>query len=131
MNKRLLFWVGTGAMVLALALVFAACDNGSTGSGNDDSGNVPAALQGNWLRDGEGTENYLVFTASRWGTDSDSFDDAKEDADWVVTSATADKIEYKSDIMDSTGSFNWSINGTTLTISNSSSLPANGTYTKQ
>ena len=124
-------------MVLTLALVFAiglaGCptdSGGGGGGGGSDSGSgtVPVALQGNWLRDSDGTERYLVFITNAFATDSDSFADAKKDAEdyakrgEVVTSVTADKIEYK--VWGETKSISYAIAGDKLTFDVS-------TYTKQ
>lgn len=127
--------IGMIALAAVIGIGLAGCptEDDSGGGGGDI---VPAELQGNWLRDTDGTEKYLVFTGSRWGTDSDSFTDAKDDAGWVITSVAAGKVEYQSEYyphMDTKGSFNYAIAGTKLTISNSDheSHMSNGTYTKQ
>ena len=98
-------------------------------------GQTPPELRGNWLRDTAGTERYLAFTESRWGRDTDSYTDAQRDATWVVTSGTANKVEYQSvsyPAVSVQGSFNWSISGDTLTITNSDkpNYISNGTYTR-
>jgi hypothetical protein len=140
-----LFVLGVIAIGAVIGFSLAGCPTGGGGGGDPGTnpgnttdtgsgGKVPKELQGNWLRDAEGAERYLVFTADRWGTDSGSFADAKRDATWVVTSATADKIEYQEEdypLVSSKGSFNWVINGTTLTITNSGIYLSNATYTKQ
>ena len=140
MANRKLHW-GILGLLLVFGLILTVCkndgdDGGDNGGGNGGGDIVPAELKGHWLRDTEGTERYLVFTGSRWGTDSDSFTDAEEDASWVITSAAAGKVEYQSDYypqVSAKGSFNWTINATTLTISNTSheNYMSDGTYTKQ
>ena len=126
MKKKLIF-SGMLVCLLALGLALVGCktdaDDDSGGSGT-----VPVALQGNWLRDSDGTERYLVFITNAFATDSDSFADAKKDAEdyakrgEVVTSVTADKIEYKA--WGETKSISYAIAGDKLTFDGS-------TYTKQ
>jgi hypothetical protein len=118
-------------MAAIFSFSLAGCENGG-----DDEDIVPAELQGNWLRDSGGTERYLRFSDSRWATESDG-PVSNEDISngWVITSAKGNRIEYQSPhypAMDTTGSFEWAISGTTLTISNSDhSYMSNDTYTKQ
>ena len=118
---------GIIAMVAIIGFSMTACDNGSTGGGG---GKVPEALRGNWLRDSEGTERHLKFTKDGWGTKTGSFDDVGIYK--IVTSATVNKIEWEYKQANMTGSFNYSISGSTLTISNGGNQdPGEGTYTKQ
>ncbi|MDR1637599.1 MAG: hypothetical protein LBR93_09700 [Treponema sp.] len=116
--------------LLALSLALIGCPTDSDDDGGGGGGNVPTELIGNWLRDSGGTERYLVFNANGWGTDNDSFADVE--FYWVITSATENKIEYQhrlgADV--GTGSFEWTVSESILTISNSDDLSA-GTYTKQ
>jgi hypothetical protein len=119
--------------------------NVSDGGGGDI---VPADLQGMWLQDNAGTEPYLRFNGTHWGRDSEHSDIATDDSElhWKVTSSTGNKIEYQHNLypnMDTKGWFNWEVQGTTLTISNSTLIHpdgteeasgwylSNGTYTKQ
>ena len=126
MKKKLVF-SGMLVCLLALGLSMIACDNGTTG-GDGGSETVPAALQGNWLRDSDGSERYLVFVSNNFHTSSSSFASAKADAeDWArrgygVTSVTADTIVYKTAI--DTRSATYAIAGDKLTFDGR-------TYTKQ
>ena len=125
-----------GFAVIAIAAMFtlAGCKTEDDG-GSSGSSKVPAELKGHWLRDSDGTERYLAFTDSGWDTDSSSYADAEKDASWVITSAVGNKVDYQSKYypqVDTQGSFEWAVSGTTLTISNSSvpNYLSDGTYTK-
>ncbi|MCL1817528.1 MAG: hypothetical protein FWG35_01265 [Spirochaetaceae bacterium] len=119
-------------LVCLLTLSFGLVSCGSTDDGGGGGGNVPAALQGNWLRDDAGTERYLKFTKDGWGTDSTSFGGVS--IHFIVTAATATTITWNLQYVG-TGSFDYDISGSTLTISNStgpgSGSLATGTYERQ
>ena len=117
------------AMVAIIGFSMTACDNDKDGG---DGGKVPEALQGNWLRDSEGTERHLKFTKDGWGTKTGSFDDVGIYK--IVTSATDNKIEWEYKQANMTGSFEYTISGPTLTITRGGSHePASDgdTFTKQ
>ena len=127
---------GIIALVAVIGFSMVAC-----GDDDDDGGGgglVPAELQGRWLRDDTtSSQRYLVFNSVGWVCQYDSFEEAEQDIkSWRhnVTAATGNNIVWAHSDGVSTGSFTWSISGTTLTISASTStlheLPE-GTYTKQ
>ena len=135
-------WFVGLCVLLIGGFVLAGCDTGGGGGGGGDnnnpplpsSGTVPAALQGNWLRDTDTTEQYLVFITNAFTSSSTSFANAKRDAEGfarsgdVVTSVTADKIEYKAG--GETKSINYAIANGKLTLSGNNTTYY-GTYTKQ
>ena len=129
-NRIKLF--GVIAMVAIIGFSMAACDNGSTGGG----GNVPEALQGNWLNNNEyDTLKYLVFDANGLGNLNSSSDTPTSFSNvriwWIVASVSGNTLNLHHRDFGSKvdGSVDYSITGDQLTLSDNSSF--NGTYTKQ
>jgi len=136
--KKKIFFLGMTVLILSLGLVFVGCKDDSDDSGGNNGGGgglVPAELRGNWLRDSAGSERYLTFTSSGYGTNSNSFANVR--ADIVITAVlAANKLEFQMTGFTSKGSFEYSIAGDKLTISNltgtgSGGMIANSPYTKQ
>jgi hypothetical protein len=127
---------GIIVLVAIIGVSFITCDDGGDNNGGGGGGGkVPAELIGNWLADDQYVgQRYLVFDKDGWGQEA-SFAAVK--IGWIVTSVAGSKIDFqhKDFGKEFAGSFEYSITGTKLTLSNSSGgsaiQSAEGTYTKQ
>jgi heat shock protein HslJ len=119
--------------LLALGLSLIGCPTEPDDPGGGGGGIAPAELQGNWLRDSEGTERHLRITSNGWGRNTGSFP-PDDKISFIITASTGNKIDYHHKLFpDAPESFEWAVSEPTLTISNSSSenYMRNGTYTKE
>jgi hypothetical protein len=109
MKRKLFGILAVPAVLLALGLVLAGCDNGSTGStsssGGPGGGAVPSELLGRW---GVGTTELLNFTSAGKCT----FGYVEYD---VSVSGTTVTLSYSGNRQ---GTFSYSVTGNQLTVSN-------------